>query len=294
MKNQLQTYCPNLLGDEKFIGTWFGGRLDKLKEEEFKVGINLSIAEVCLLTGLETYDAETQPQMYVAQMRIIAKFILEGFPFITQQELTNAFHLNLQGKYDEVYKQFGKRVINCEFIGQVLSGYKKYKEAYINSNPDIIQVIHPTEIKQIEYKNDDVNDLREMVLHAFHSFCTDPKYNYRLMPTLIYYRLEVDGLMPKKHYEKYIKKAKILLLKEKQIEKLKPTSVKKKWLEVDDIPPIGIIIETHFDRNETIESELHQIRNESDNSVKLLAMQMAVVGYFKYCIKRSYKIYQRK
>lgn len=225
--------------------------------------------------------------MYVAQMRIIAKFISEGFGYITPQELINAFHLNLQGKYPEVYKQYGKKEINCEFIGQVLSAYRNYKQSYVNINPDLLAILHPPEKpKQIEYTDNVENDERVMVEREYQKFLTDPNWNKQLLLQCIYTRLEADELVPKTFYHKFIRKAKIQLLREKQLLKFIPTSKDKVKEQMED-GSIGYIIQKNFDMNTVIDSDLHQIRNGSSDEVKHYAYQLAVAGYFTYCLKKK-------
>lgn len=234
--------------------------------------------------------------MYVAQMRIIAKFILEGFGYLTPMELINAFHLNLQGKYPEVYHQYADKKINCEFIGQVLAGYKNYKQTYVNLNPDLIGILNPPEQpKQIEYKEDIENDERIMVEREYQKFLTDPKWNKELLLECVYNRIEADELVPKNFYHKFIRKAKIQLARQKQLAKFIPTSVDK-VKSFDEEGSIGYILQKNFDMNTVLDSDIHQIRNGSSNEVKHFAFQLAVAGYFTYCLKKKElkNIYRRK
>lgn len=289
LQAQLRIYCPNLSGEEKFISTWFGNRIASLDEEKFKTSINMSIAEICLLNGLETYNSESQYPMYVAQMKIIAKFIYEGFGYLTTDEITNAFHLNLQGKYKEVYHQYADKKINCEFIGQVLSAYREYKQTFVDLNPDILKIINPPEqLKQIEYKEDVPNEERIMVEKEFQKFLIDPQWNCKLLFECVYTRLEEDELVPKKFYKKFYKKAQSELLKESQLKKLIPTSLEKVKQQMED-GSIGSIIQKNYDMNVEINKNSHQIRNGSSHEVKHFSMQLAVVYYFKHCVKNDFK-----
>jgi len=294
LQSQLQAYCPNLSGDSKFISTWFGKKINSYPEDEYKTSINRIVAEICILNGLETYNEESNFNMYVAQMRVIAKFIYDGFGYLTVEEITNAFHLNLQGKYKDVYKQFGKKEINCEFIGQVLSAYREYKQSYVDMNEDILKIINPPEQhKQIEYKTDVPNDERLMVENEFQKFILDPKWNLKLLFDCVYLRLELDELIPQNLYKKFIKKAKSELVKESQLKKLIPTSKDKVKTQLED-GSIGFIIQKNFDMNISIDSESHQIRNGSRPDVKHYAMQLAVAAYFKKCLEKEINCIYRK
>lgn len=234
------------------------------------------MAEICLLNGLETYNEVTQKEMYYAQMRIIAKFIFEGFGFLTPQEITNAFHLNLQGKYSEVFKQYGKREINCEFIGQVLSAYKAYKETYINSNEDLLQVIHPP--MQLPppkewSEEDEENERRHDINRAFTTFLTDPDWNYKLMDHRFYNQLVKDGALHEDLHKRLEKNVRLELLREKQKLHLSPSSFHKG----ED----GSIVEKHYDNTHDINKELHQLRNGMDIAVDVMSKQKAVKLYFE-------------
>lgn len=276
-------------GEHKLVSTWFGERINSLNEEIFKPAITLAVAEICLLNGLETYDSEHQNAMYVAQMKIIGKFIFEGFGYLTPAEITNAFHLNLQGKYGEVYKQYGKKEINCEFIGQVLSAYRDYKQDFVNLNPDLLKIINPPEeLKQIEYRPDIPNEERVMIEKEYQKFLIDPEWNCGLLMNCVYTRLEEDELIPKEFYKKFIKKAQGQLLRESQLKKLMPTSKERVKTNMED-GSIGYIIQKNFDMNKQINQESHQIRNGSSSKVDHFAMQLSVVFYFKNCVNRGLK-----
>lgn len=249
----------------------------------------MAIAEACLLTGLETYDATVHHEMYVAQMRIIAKFIYEGFGYLTAEEITNAFHLNLQGKYQEVYKQYGKKQINCEFIGQVLSGYRKYKQDYVNNNESVKRILQPPPKQEvIEYVEDPVNEERVMIEREYQVFLRNPEWHCKLLLDSFYNRLVADELISTGFYERFLRKSQVSLLREKQLIKLVPTSVQK-VRDRDSDGNIGFVIKKNFDNHKQLDSELHQLRNGSSGDVKRYARQMAVAGYFKYCLKREMK-----
>lgn len=292
LQNRLKIYCPNLVSgsdDEKFIQTWFYPRIKKIEEHLFKDYLNMVVAEICLLNGLETYDDNEQSAMYVAQMRIIAKFISEGFSFLSLPEITNAFHLNLRGKLisennKEIIKQFGKKQINCEFIGQVLTAYCAYKEKYINNTEGMVDVINPPaqiEQKIYEFTEEDYkNEFRRDINASFHEFLTNPKWNYQLLNYRFYDQLEEDGAFKKDLYLKLEKKAKMQLIREKQLEHFHPTSLNKVKQQMED-GSIGSIIEKNFDLANTIDSQLHQLRNGvNDTPVEILAKQMTVKFYF--------------
>lgn len=291
---QLERFCPGLpVFEKKMIETWYGTRVGKMKEDEFKESINQILAEICLLTGLETYPANDNNgnlnPMFVAQVKIIRKFILEGYYFLTPKEILNAFYLNLQGVFGQVIKQYGIKQINCEFIGQVLSAYKEYKSGYINTNPDIQNFIAPTKpLQSIEQATDPVNENRAMIERQFYYFCTNPKWNYRLMLEDCYTTLVHDGLLSSVFYKRFLKNARTLLLQEKQKEGMKPTSTEKVKAHDGDGNSITQILR-RFDNKQQIESELHQIRIGFDGKVDRLAKQMAVAGYFKYQLKRGFK-----
>lgn len=285
-----------MVGDEKFIASWYGDRVGKMDEMPFKNSLRTVIAEICLLTGLETYSEEKQKEMYQLQMRVISKFILNGFSFLTPKELINAFYLNLQGKYGDVLKQYGvDKKLNCEFIGQVLTGYTNYKSEYINTNPDLLKIIQPQSKLILPAPPVDIaNEERVMIEGEFQKFLRDHRWNYRLLFECCYERLVADDQMAPDFYKRYVRKAKILMCREKQKEKLIPTSVDKKEQFFND-GSIGVVLQRNFDNHIHINNELHQIRNESDKAVVRLAKQFAVCGYFKYRLRLGFNnIYVRE
>lgn len=299
MKERLKLYLTkttqlSVTGDEKFLSAWIGDKLNSLSEENYKQVIDRAIAEICLLNGLETYDSESKSDMFIAQMRIIAKFILEEFGFLTPQELINAFYLNLKGAYPKIHQQYLDKRINCVFIGLVLSDYKAYKQNYVNANPDLLDILNTSEKpKEIEYKEDVQNEERLIILNEFFKFKTDPSWNCKLLLDCVYQRLESDNIIPKGFYKKFYRKSQIELLKEKQLEKFIPTSrnvVKERAASGKKVTTV----QKNFDLNKNIDSELHQIRNGSKYLVKRYAMQLAVVQCFTYCMKKDLSIYVKE
>jgi len=283
LNDRLQVYCPNVSGDErKLVATWFGDKITSLTEDNYKDALNLVVAEICILNGLETYDEVTQQAMYIAQMRIIAKFIYEGFSHLTIQELTTAFHYNLHGKLisesnKEIIKQYKNKKINCEFIGQVLTAYCKYKEWYINNTDGMINVVKPPELLEQKIVKDwdehDENERRIDINRAFTAFLTDPKWNYKLMDYKFYHQLVKDGALNEDIHKRFEKNVRNELLAIKQREKFMPSVVRK--------GKKGRIIEKHYDNHLAIDSELHKLRNGVDIAVDIQSKQTAVVFYFK-------------
>lgn len=271
-----------------------------MDEEEFKDDINRIVAEICLLNGLETYDVDTQTAMYVAQMRVIARFISNGFPYLTPAEISNAFNLNLQGKYKEVFKQFGKRQINCEFIGQVLTAYTEYKQNFVDLNPDLLKILYPPislPPPKVWTEEEDENERRIDINRLFHEFLTNPDWNYRIMDFRLYDQLEKDGALKEGFYKKLEKACQLKLLQEKQKEHLMPTSTEKVHKKLAD-GSIGKILSNHYDLTDSINSELHQIRNGAQvDEVIRFSKQISVKLYFEELLadgKRTVYVKEKK
>jgi hypothetical protein len=300
LRNQLQLLCPSAVGDEKFISTWIGNRVNNMDEEDFKDSVNFIVAEICLLNGLETYDADSQTAMYIAQMRVIARFISDGFPYLTPAEISNAFNLNLQGKFKEVFKQFGKRQINCEFIGQVLTAYKEYKQNYVDLNPDLLHILYPPAplpVPKVWTDEDDENERRIDINRLFYDFLINPNWNYQLLDYRLYDQLEKDGALKEGFYKKLEKACRLKLLQEKQKEHLMPTSTEKIRTKLAD-GSIGKILSNHYDLKDSINSELHQIRTGSqEDEVVRFAKQTSIKLYFEELLadgKRTVYVKEKK
>ena len=284
LQERLKRYTPDLIGESKLIASWIGPKIKSLNEDQYFVAINAIVAEVCLLCGLETYDAKADEVMYKAQMRQISKFIMDGYSMLTPDEILNSFHLNLQGKYKEIFKDYGKRKINCEFIGQVLSAYVVYKKDYMIANEDLEKVLYPDpEQKAIEYQwteQDEDNSNREMVEGQYQQFKTDPQWNYQIMISASYDILVKDKLIEERYWELFYKDSKITLAKVRQIAKMQPSA--------KDFNRIGKVLQKHFDHTNRLDSEIHQIRNGVSSEPKLMAKKMAVAQYFKDMLAKGF------
>lgn len=264
--------------------------------EEFKATVNKLVAEICVICGLETYHYEKQAEIFQSQMRSIAKFIYEGYPYLTEKEIINAFYLNLQGKYETIVKVYGAdKKINIEFIGQVLTGYAKYKQGYVNLNPEVINVINPPAAIQqstrIEMTDDEE---REMVEMEYQKFRRHADWNYQLVMPFIYYRLEKDGAIPLDVWKKKQDQAELILKRQKQKEKLIPTSTQTVKEYAEDGTTIYSIIKNH-DTVKQIENELYQLRNGVNTIPELLAKQLCVKNYFSWMQRTGFeKIYSKE
>lgn len=256
--------------------------------DTFKTTVNKTVAEICTLCGLETYNQEKQNEMFKAQMRSIARFIYEGYPFLTDTEIINAFYYNLQGKFGDIIKIYGAdKKITVEFIGQVLSGYVKYKQNYININPSLIDIIHPKKLPtpstQIEMTE---NEEREMVEIEFQRYRQQADWNCQLVMPFIYQRLEMDDAFRADTWKKRKEQAELMLKRQKQKEKLIPTS-REIIRDVDaDGNSFSLILKNH-DTVKQIENELHQLRNGVSAVPELLAKQICVKNYFAWMVKQG-------
>lgn len=222
--------------------------------------------------------------MYKAQMRQISKFIMDGYPFLTSDEILNAFYINLKGKYKEIFKDYGKRKINIEFIGQVLSSYVLYKKEFMIANEDLEKVIFPDPQRTaIEWKwteEDEDNASRGMVEAQYQHFKTDPQWNYQIIITAFYDILVKDKLIEERYWELFYRDSKLTLSKAKQIQKMQPSA--------KDFNRIGNVLKKHYDHTSQLDSEIHQIRNGVSNEPKIMAKKLAVAQYFKDTLAKGF------
>src|SRR5205823_5208666 len=118
-----------------------GQSLNALTADQRHNAIVDAMSEIILITGAKSYDGP----MLSAQVEIIKRFIWSGFGSLTQKEIVFAFHLNLQGCYDEIFRHYS-RELNCEFIGDVLRGYVKFKTQISKTKgKDIRSLLNPPE-----------------------------------------------------------------------------------------------------------------------------------------------------
>jgi hypothetical protein len=99
-----------------------GSKLKSLTKDEARnstIHIMKEIKNVsgCILNDVDKLDA---------QASTIQFFLVTGYGEFTAKEIIHAFFLNAQGKFEEVYRHYN-RELNCEFIGDVLNAYKRFK-----------------------------------------------------------------------------------------------------------------------------------------------------------------------
>ena len=137
-----------------------GQPLNTLTPNQLHNAIVDAMSEIILITGAKSHDGP----MLGAQVETIKRFLWSGFSTLTQKEIVFAFHLNLQGCYDEVYRHYS-RELNCEFIGDVLRSYLKFRLQIAKSKGKEIQnLLNPA--KPVIFKNDVDYDFWKKVIQT--------------------------------------------------------------------------------------------------------------------------------
>jgi hypothetical protein len=204
----LKLYCPDLVGEAELIKSWMGDRLKDYTPEQFNAVLKASLAEIAVLTGGTL--APKDSQMFQVQLKVIGKFVLGSFGFLTAKEFVNAFYLNCEGKFGEPKSQYG-RDINSEYIGTVLTPYIAYKKMLeTNYGPELKKVLlPPSPVEQkVLTEEDYIHTQRESVQMAYARFLDDLDLEVKFYCEFFYDVLVKDGFIEPAAYEMFLTDAK--------------------------------------------------------------------------------------
>jgi hypothetical protein len=98
-----------------------GKSLKQLTDEQVQHLVKTFIATVTVISGC-TVDN----RMMLPTLKVVKKFLLTYYPYLTLAELNEAFEMNAAGMFDEIVSHYN-RSLNCEFIGRVLAYYRDYR-----------------------------------------------------------------------------------------------------------------------------------------------------------------------
>jgi len=146
------------------------------------------ISEISLVTGARLYDGEYLP----AQLKVIQRFLLNGFSMLTKAEIVYSFYLNLQGAFDQVYRHYNKE-LNCEFVGDVLRAYRIYKSNFIHQKGakiDHLLIEQKAELITIDY-----DFWKSVIQDDYQAYCKGDRSLSFWSPRK-YYTLRKFGLFP--------------------------------------------------------------------------------------------------
>lgn len=166
-----------------------GLKLSLLNEHELKNSIIDLVSEIKLITGAVLHAG----QMLDMQIEMLQRFIVGGFGMLSKSEVVQAFYMNLQGQFEDVYVHYNKE-LNAEFVGNVLRGYLRYKKQFLREKRDlIIDAIQPA-LPPVK-KDIDYDFWKEMVQEDFRLLCLGLDTN-TLWFDRKYYTIRKFGLMP--------------------------------------------------------------------------------------------------
>jgi hypothetical protein len=100
-----------------------GNKLQQLGKEDIHNKVVDLLSELRVIAGAMLVSDEKER---TAQIEIIKRFLISSFPFLSKEEILNAFYMNAAGQLDNVYRVYGKP-LDCEFLGDVLRAYQKEK-----------------------------------------------------------------------------------------------------------------------------------------------------------------------
>ncbi len=211
LQNQLATFFPDLCGQIELVKCWTEPKIKDLGEDQFELLFKKVIAEIIFITGGKLYSTKTQEDkmMYNAQVKTLKKFISEYFNFFSFAEVIKAFYMNNAGQFKKIYSHYG-RELNIEFIGEVLSAYKEYKqEIFTKHGWELVKLISPD--KQLPAPDqssvDWDNVARGNIEECYQRFIKTSELNENLIPQHWYDILVSDGLIKPGTYEERIKDA---------------------------------------------------------------------------------------
>jgi len=125
------------------------------------------ISEIKILTGVPLMELKEVG----IQIEVLKRFMLSSpqFAGLTTNEVRHAFYLNNQGEYDEVYRHFNK-VLNAEFVGDVLRAYVKYKTALYRKKAREIKLLLGPAVERKEVPIPNEIELQQMIQHDYNNY----------------------------------------------------------------------------------------------------------------------------
>ena len=179
-----------------------GRKLRSLNENEAHDVIVDLVSEIKLVTGSIVYQGD----MLVAQLEMIKRFLLSGFSMLTKEELVEAFYMNLQGAFEEVYVHYNKE-LNAEFLGNVIRAYVRWKAVLLKENSKLLSVLLSPVKREINVIDYDI--WKEMVQRDL-MYLNGQEAQATLWHSRKYITLRRFGMMPfkgKSSWFYFVKKA---------------------------------------------------------------------------------------
>jgi len=168
-----------------------GLKLKSLDHHDLHDTIIDIISSIKMITGAVVY----QDNMLQRQVEMIKRFLWSGYSQLTKEEIINAFYLNMQGCFEEVYKHYN-REINAEYLGDVLNGYMRFKRNLINVKGDKVQQILQLENKPApEMIQVDYSFYKNLIQEEYRAFCKGQQA-LTFWTRWKYYTLRKEGLLP--------------------------------------------------------------------------------------------------
>jgi len=117
-----------------------GQKLQLLSDDDAFNAVADLVSEIKLITGAIMHEGDKLE----LQLEMIKRFIVSGFGNLTKPEIVQAFYMNLQGQFEDVYVHYNKE-LNAEFIGNVLRAYLRWKARLVNDKGHKIQQLLKSE-----------------------------------------------------------------------------------------------------------------------------------------------------
>lgn len=113
-----------------------GQKLQLLSDDDAFNAVADLCSEIKLITGAIMHEGK----MLEPQLEMLRRFIVTGFGNLTKPEIVQAFYMNLQGKFEDVFVHYNKE-LNAEFIGNVLRAYLRWKARLVQDKGHKIQLL---------------------------------------------------------------------------------------------------------------------------------------------------------
>lgn len=171
-----------------------GLKLKSLDQDSLHDAVIDILSAIKLITGAPVYESD-ESGMLQRQVEMIKRFLWSGYGLLTKEEVINAFYLNMQGRFNEVYKHYN-REINAEYLGDVLNAYIRFKKAVIEIKGSDVQ-----KILSIEYKpapqmiQVDYGFYKTLIQEEYQAFRNNQK-PLTFWSRWKYYTLRKEGLLP--------------------------------------------------------------------------------------------------
>lgn len=191
-KDQVQKLAKTMETSElrMIIAERDGRKLMLLTKQELHDTVIDIISEIKLLTGCIIFEGKELQ----AQLSVIRRFLYSSFGMLTKEEIIHAFYMNMEGKYNQVYRHYN-RELNAEFIGDVLRSYLNYK-LYLKETkgPGIKKLLQlgPVQVIKREVDYEFWKDLIQEEYEAFRK----GESTLQMWHQRKYYTLRKFGLMP--------------------------------------------------------------------------------------------------